>query len=283
MRFISLTAAAAIASAVLVLGGCAHGTAAGAPGSPPAAASTASGSSSGRGAAGCTADYCDPASWDTARASTPLKQIPPFVEPLNVVISAKSTVSLADIQQALGRWKTVSTATMVSITGIHLKCISSENADVAGGGYVPQRVAWRLGGCIDGNDLSLAGNEDHVRIWNQPVPGSRYGAWFIAASYETLCLVRNGALRAASTDRLYAALHPGDAYHCVDGGPGSIHAAHPDGYDDAAADFAAAVAGAARSRGWQVSRRTITVPRGATSGEGGVPFSPTAYVLTVTS
>ena len=200
-----------------------------------------------------------------------------------MVISARSTVPLADIQQALGQWKTVSTATTVSVAGIRLKCISSEAADVEGGGYVPQHVAWRLGGCVGGNELSLSGNEDHARIWNQPVPGSRYGAWFIAASYETMCLVRNGVLRTASTDKLYAALHPGAAYHCVDGGPGSVHTAHPDGYNDAAADLTAAILAAAKSHGWQVSQRTVTVPRGASAGEGGVPFSPAAYVLTVTS
>ena len=264
------------------LSGCAHRSTA----SPAAATSPttqASAPATGRGEAACNADYCAPTSWDTARAATPLAQIPPFVEPLNVVISARSTVPLADIQQALGQWKTVSTATTVSVAGIRLKCISSEAADVKGGGYVPQHVAWRLGGCVGGNELSLSGNEDHARIWNQPVPGSRYGAWFIAASYETMCLVRNGVLRTASTDKLYAALHPGAAYHCVDGGPGSVHTAHPDGYNDAAADLTAAILAAAKSHGWQVSQRTVTVPRGASAGEGGVPFSPTAYVLTVTS
>jgi hypothetical protein len=90
-----------------------------------------------------------------------------------VVISARSTVSLAALQQALARWETVDTAASVSITGIHLKCISSESADVTGHGYVPQQVAWRLGGCLAGNELSLAGNEDHVRIWNQPLTGRR--------------------------------------------------------------------------------------------------------------
>jgi hypothetical protein len=272
---------AACVTAALVLGGCAHLSTTSDPGATQAAAQPSAPATT-RQPAACNADYCDPADWDTARATTPLSQIPPFVEPLNVVIGARSTVSLADIQQALGRWKTVSTATEVSITGIHLKCISSEQADVAGAGYVPQHVAWRLGGCVDGNDLSLTGNEDHVRIWNQPVPGSKYGAWFIAASYETLCLVKDGVLRTASTDKLYAALHPGEAYHCVDGGPGSIHTAHPDGYNDAAADFAAAVVAAARSRGWHVSQRTVTVARGATAGEGGVPFGPTAEILTVT-
>ena len=200
-----------------------------------------------------------------------------------MVISARSTVSLAAIQQALGKWKTVSTATTVSLVGIHLKCISSETADVTGGGYVPQHVAWRLGGCLDGNALSLTGDEDHVRIWNQPVAGSKYGAWFIAASYETMCLVRNGKLQTASANKAYAALHPGSAYHCVDGGPGSFHATHPDGYDDAAQDFTAAIVAAAKSRGWQVSERIVTVKRGASSGEGGVPFDGTVSVVTVTA
>jgi hypothetical protein len=71
-------------------------------------------------------DYCPPASWDTAKASTPLAQIPPFSEPLNVVISARSTVSLSAIQAAMDKWDTVSTATTVTLSGIHLKCISSE-------------------------------------------------------------------------------------------------------------------------------------------------------------
>jgi hypothetical protein len=285
-RFAPAAVTAACVTAVLVLGGCAHAGAQGnASTSAPASASasaSAPASAPARGAGHCTADYCTPADWDTTRASTPLTQIAPFVEPLNVVISARSTVSLASIQQALGKWKTVSTATDVSIAGIHLKCISAERADVAGGGYLPQHQAWRLGGCIDGNVLSLSGNEDHVRIWNQPVPGSKYGAWFIAASYETMCLVHDGVLETASANKAYAVLHPGAAYHCVDGGPGSIRTAHSDGYNDAARDFTAAVAASAHGRGWQVSQRTVDVPRGARSGEGGVPFGPDVDVLTVT-
>jgi hypothetical protein len=284
-RTIPLAAAAVLVTAVLALGGCAStATTAGTAASPPATTQAPPGGTSGtaEGTADCTADYCPPADWDTARASTPLAQIPPFVEPLNVIISARSTVSLADIQQALGRWDTVSTATTVSVLGIHIKCISSELADVTGGGYLPQHVAWRLGGCVDGNKLSLAGNEDHVRIWNQPVAGSRYGAWFIAASYETMCVDHDGALEPASDHVAYAALHAGSTYHCVDGGPGSFHTTHPDGYDDAAKDFSAAIVTAARGHGWQVTMRTVTVPRGASAGEGGVPFGSAVYVLTVT-
>jgi hypothetical protein len=286
-RIFRLTATAVLVTAVLALGGCARtattSTAAAPPvPSAPSAPDQASLGGSSGSTAGCTADYCTPADWDTARASTPLAQIPPFVEPLNVIISARSTVSLADIQQALGNWHTVSTATTVSVLGVHIKCISSELADVTGGGYLPQHVAWRLGGCVDGNDLSVSGNEDHVRIWNQPVPGSSSGAWFIAASYETMCVDHDGTLEPASDHPAYAALHPGNTYHCVDGGPGSFHAKHPDGYNDAATDFSAAIVAAARGRGWQVALRTVTVTRGASAGEGGVPFGSTVYVVTVT-
>jgi hypothetical protein len=98
-----------------------------------------------------------------------------------------------------------------------------------------------------------------------------------------MCLVKNGQLQTAASDESYAALHPGDAYHCVDGGPGSITTAHPDGYTDAARDFTAAVVAAAKGKGWQVSQRTVNVARGATAGEGGVPFGPAVYVLTLTA
>jgi len=233
--------------------------------------------------ANCTVNYCAPTDWDTAKASTPLKQIAPFVEPLNVVISARSTVSLAAIQKALVDWDTVSTATEVNLSGIHLKCISSENANVVDQGFMPQQVAWRLGGCLHGNDLSLSGNEDHVRIWNQPVKGSTYGAWFIAASYETMCLVKNGQLVTASADKTYAALHPSGDYHCVDGGPGTFHTLHPDGYNDGAKAFVAAITAAARGKGWQVGQRIVTVTRAEHAGEGGVTFSDDVYLLTVTS
>jgi hypothetical protein len=231
----------------------------------------------------CTREYCVPADWDTAKASTPLKQIAPFVEPLNVVISARSTVSLAAMQKALVDWDTVSTATKVNLSGIHLKCISSEQANVTGQGFIAQQVAWRLGGCLHGNDLSLSGNEDHVRIWNQPVGGSKYGAWFIAASYETMCLVKNGHLVTASADKSYAVLHPAGDYHCVDGGPGTFHTLHPNGYDDGAKAFVAAITAAARAKGWQVGQQIVTVSRAEHAGEGGVTFSDDVYLLTVSS
>jgi hypothetical protein len=291
MRLLLLAAAL---TATAALGGCKSSSTASSGSSAPAAPSSAGGSSAGGSSAGapatgtarpssCNPDYCEPADWETARAATPLAQIPPFVEPLNVVIGARSTVSLTAIQQALSDWKTVSTATDVTVAGIHLKCISSESADVTGNGYRPQYTAWRLGGCLGGNELSVSGNEDHVRIWNQPVPGSRYGAWFIAASYETMCLVRDGKLQTADANKGYAVLHPGDVYHCVDGGPGSVTTAHKDGYDAAAAAFSAAVAAAAKAHGWHVSERTASAARGASAVEGGVPFNAAVYVVTVTA
>jgi hypothetical protein len=287
MRLLPLTAAVTAAAAALALAGCSSSAASPASGSAPASGSVSaslsvspSGSATAMGA--CNPDYCAPADWDTAQASTPLTQIPPFVEPLNLVISARSTVSLSALQQALGKWETVSTTGGVTVSGIHIPCISSESADVTGHGDLPQHVAWRLSGCLGGNALSLTGDEDHVRIWNQPVPGSKYGAWFAAASYETMCVVRDGELQTARTNKVYAALHSGDTYHCVNGGPGSIKTRHPDGYDDGAATLAAAVTAAAESHGWQASQRTVAVSRSASSGEGGVPFSASVIVLTVT-
>src|ERR1700722_4428810 len=144
-RLFALAMTAACVTATIALGGCAHLSTTSDPGATQAPAQP-SAPATARQPAACNADYCDPADWDTARATTPLSQIPPFVEPLNVVIGTRSTVSLADIQQALGQWKTVSTATTVSVTGIHLKCISSEQADVAGGGYLPQHAEWGVGG-----------------------------------------------------------------------------------------------------------------------------------------
>jgi hypothetical protein len=251
----------------------------------PTSASSPTATQSAPAAGTCTPDYCGPADWDTAPASTPLAAIRPFVEPLNVIISARSTVSLADVQQALGDWKTVSTSSSASVAGIRVKCISGEEADVSGAGYVPQTVAWRLGGCLRGNELSLSGDEDHVRIWHQAVPGAALGAWLIAASYETMCIAPHGALEPATDDKVYAALHPSGAYHCVDGGPGSLTARHPSGYDDGAQAFVAAIVAAAKGKGWTLTEHVVSRPiaSGTGTGEGGVPFSGTVYLLTITA
>lgn len=233
---------------------------------------------------GCTADYCAPASWDTALSTSPFPAIKSFNEPINVVLSARSTVSVNEIQQALGNWKPVSAATKISVTGIHMMCISTEQADVTGSAYIPEQASWRLDGCLHGNELSLSGNEGHVRMWHQPVPGSGSGsgAWFIAASYETMCVAEYGSLRPVREHKVFAVLHPSDSYHCVDGGPGSITSAYPNGYDDGAAAFVSDITQAAQARGWHVSQQTLTVPRAAHAGEGGVPFNSDIDLLTVT-
>lgn len=231
---------------------------------------------------GCNADYCAPPSWDTGPSSSPFPEIKSFREPVNVVLSAKSTVPVNEIQKALGDWKTVSAKTRVSVHGVHMMCISAERADVTGSSYVPMQEAWRLDGCLHGNELSVSGKEGHVRMWHQPVPGSRDGAWFIAASYETMCVVRNGGLQPVKSNKLYAVLHSSASYHCVNGGPGSITSYYKNGYDDGASAFAGDVTEAARAQGWHVGQQAITVRRSAHAGEGGVPFSNDVDVLTVT-
>jgi hypothetical protein len=169
------------------------------------------------------------------------------------------------------------------VAGIHIKCISSEEADVSGAGYVPQAVAWRLGGCLEGNVRSLSGTEDHLRIWHQSVPGSAHGAWIATASIETMCIAPHGTLEPATDDKPYAIAHSGGAYHCVDGGPGSITSLYPDGYNDGAQLFVSAVTAAAKAKGWTLAEQVITrqVTASADSGEGGVPFSGAVYVLTL--
>lgn len=257
--------------------------AAASPGAPATQATAVANPAPGAGA--CNVGYCTPASWDTAIATTPLAAIRPFLEPLNVIISARSTVSLTGLQAALGDWKTVSTTSSVSVAGIHIKCISSEEADVSGTAYAPQAVAWRLGGCLDGNVRSLSGTEDHLRIWHQAVPGSAHGAWIATASIETMCIAPHGTLEPAADDKPYAIVHSAGAYHCVDGGPGSITSSYADGYNDGARLFASAVIAAARVKGWRLAEQVITRPvtASADSGEGGVPFSGAVYVLTLTA
>jgi len=279
---------AALAAAVLVaLLGCSPSAARSSGTSPASSAPPSSPAPAGGPTAPgtCTPDYCVPADWDTALASTPLPQVPPFSEPLNVIIGARSTVTLAQLQQALGsNWKTVSTATEVSVAGIRIKCISTEKASVGGSGYVPEQQSWRLGGCLHGNELSLTGNELHVRLWNQKVPGSSQGAWFAAASYETMCVDRDGRLQPVLANKTWTILHAGSAYHCVDGGQGTFTSLHPNGYDDGATSFAAAVGAAATAKGWKVATRVITRPAtGNDLGEGKIPFSTRVYVITITT
>jgi hypothetical protein len=119
-------------------------------------------------------------------------------EPLNVIISARSTVPFATVLSDMRDWDQVTTGTPDTMPK---GCMSEETAAVTGTSQVGQGQSWRLSfhllgrrlsGC-DGGAIILAalGVENHVRIWNQPVPGSTAGgAWFVAASLEKGCLIR---------------------------------------------------------------------------------------------
>ena len=227
----------------------------------------------------CTTAYEQPTSWDTQRVDSDVPGIDDYIEPLNVIISACSTVSLSEIEGALGNWSTVH-STWQDVDGLHFKCISSENADVAGHGYVAETVAWRLHGCAWGNGASLIGTENHVRIWNQPSKESGSpGAWFITASYETACVGINLKLFTLKSEdkHIKKAMK---FWHCVDGGEGSFG---KNGYNRGAKDFAADVAAAAKHWGWNVTVKTIDrpIPDRKNVGEDGVEFNGTVYVITV--
>ncbi len=229
----------------------------------------------------CTKPYRQPVSWNTQRVGSPVPGLAGYIEPVNVIISACSTVPLSDIKAALGNWSTVLDTTSIVFHTFPIKCISAEKADVAGRGYVTQNLAWRLGGCLGGNARSVAGLENHVRIWNQPAKeGASFGAWFIAASYETACVSAKRKLYTLKS--VVTHLTRGmKLWHCVDGGPGSFGT---NGYDRGAKDFAGAVVAAARAWDWKVSEKAITRPitSGHNVGEDGVKFNGTVYVLTIT-
>jgi hypothetical protein len=210
--------------------------------------------------------YNTPTSWNTAQVAG----YTPGVEPLNVIISGCSNVSLGEVLKEMGDWDTVPGT-----------CLSTEQANVTGT-FVGQQQSWRLEGCYDGNKLSLSGQENHARIWNQPVAGSEFGAWFIAASYETACafdpatntMTQVKTLTEFTEDKLL-----GLAWHCIDGGQGSLSS---DGYDDGALGFVATIQNNAAASGWNVSVQTVSRPAGIGEGHGtGVPFSGTAYVVTI--
>jgi hypothetical protein len=206
-------------------------------------------------ASGGTPDYCIPADWNAHSITDPSA-----MEPLNVIISANSTVPLATILGGLlPPWESVSIGT--PFTKPH-GCMSEETADVTGGTQVPQAQSWRLQGCAGGNILALAGLENHIRIWNQPLPGSAAGAWFITASLEHTCFT--------------------PPFHCID----------EDGYNDGAIKFVAAIISAGRHHGWTVKTRPD--PRvsgsggtGADSGAGtglnSITYSGDVEVVTVTT
>jgi len=255
-------------------------------------------------ASGGTPDYCIPPDWN---AHAEPGSLTPGAEPLNVIISANSTVPLADILSALSGWYAVPTGSLSP------GCLSPETATVTGSQPVVQQQSWRLEGCDIGNVRSLYGYENHVRIWNQPIPDSQFGAWFISASLETACLpIIKGVpptgykvgdlIPLASnygTTQLWQAWLQTDfsrsrallllqAWHCIDGSTnsdGTKSSYGSDGYDNGASSFADNLQTAANDKGWTFSERAdVRVgaqPAPAGVGLGRVPYSGKVYVVTV--
>ena len=252
-------------------------------------------------ASGGTPDYCIPPDWN---AHADPGSLTPGAEPLNVIISANSTVPLADILSALSGWSAVTTGLA---TSVRPGCLSPETATVTGSQPVVQQQSWRLEGCAIGNVRSLYGYENHARIWNQPIPDSQFGAWFISASLETACLpIIKGVpptgykvgdlIPLASnygTTQLEQALRQTDyslskallqiqAWHCIDGSTnsdGTKSSYGSNGYDNGASSFVDNLQAAAKDKGWTFSVRPDVRPAGM--GLGGVPYSGKVYVVTV--
>jgi hypothetical protein len=228
----------------------------------------------------CTKGYNEPTSWNTGESPSPVKGISKYDEPLNVIISACSTVPLGTIRSAMTDWDAALPTTLVTIRHATFDCVSPETANVTGLGYVTMNQAWRYEGCLEGNTLSVAGLENHVRFWAQPVAGHQNVAWFATASYETACVSVNGILYPFANEEGLLSPH---FFHCIDGGKGSYDA---DGYNRGAKDFAHDVVLAAQQKDWKVTETTITRPvnsnPGKNVGEDGVQYNGTVYVLTVT-
>jgi hypothetical protein len=208
----------------------------------------------------CSVDYCVPSDWDV---HANLDSLTPGSEPRTVIISAASDVDISEIKDALGNW-----------TSAPGWCVSPETGNV-GEGSVEQEDAWRSGGCYWGNAKSLAGRENHVRIWHQPIDGAQ-GAYFITASFETACYFVHGRAYTDLFNLAFAVAHWRDRWHCIDGGPGSFGM---DGYDSGAAEFVADLTASAHRRGWEVTTRLDPRPGG--TGLDGVKYSPSVHVVTI--
>ena len=189
-----------------------------------------------------------------------------------MIISARSTVSLGTILKHLKDWELVGIGTGIE-DGLEGKCISPETADVTGRGTVDQQQSWRKGGCGGGNVSSYSGDENHVRIWNQPLRGTSSGAYFITASFETLC-VQLGVAMTSSTPKykyqpndfapvsyfkVYSTQHPSQLWHCVDGSTNpdrTPSALKTDGYDRGANSFVDDLQAEAKVQGWDFLARS---------------------------
>ena len=222
----------------------------------------------------CTIDYCLPPAWN---ARVPRDSPVQGDEPLNVIVSAASTVGIDTILGALGVDKEDWWAQVPALGQPH-GCLSVETANLNGKGFTRQASQWRLGGCIHGNELSITGSENHARLWPQNVPppnGKR--AWFVAASLETACILqRDGAL--VTVAHHVTSLPEGKLWHCVDGGPGSFGS---EGYDLGARLFVHDVCRAAKNSRLHAWYRKDKRPAG--TGQGKVRYSGYVYVLTVSN
>jgi hypothetical protein len=215
----------------------------------------------------CT-PFVSPDDWNTYPVGEPT----PGVEPLNVIISACSSVSLSEILNAMTEWGAVRTG---------VPCLSAERADVAGH-WRDQDESWRLGRCVGGGiALARNGTENHARLWSQPVSGGDNPAWFISSSYETLCVKRKGVMVSVVKHIGYAAHHR-DWWHCIDGSQGSFGR---DGYDRGAEAFVSALETAGALDGWHVEVTTVARPSGVGEGHdhSGPTFSGRAYLVTIKS
>jgi hypothetical protein len=218
--------------------------------------------------------YKTPPDWNTQKVDS----FTPGVEPLNVIISGCSDVPVNSIIRHLNGWGTV-------LSGL---CLSKEQADVTGSAYIDQQHAWRLESsgaglatCLEGNILSSTGNEDHARLWNQPVTASKNGAWFITASYETACVKIDDDMEPLRLHPAYLLDIP-KQWHCIDGSKnadGTSSSFGSDGYDRGASKLVADIQASAETAGWTVTVQTASRPAGV--GEGGVTFSNVVYVVTV--
>jgi hypothetical protein len=179
----------------------------------------------------------------------------PGVEPLNVIISAASTISFNAIFAGMAnvvypggqpvQWLSVQVGTgLFGLAGS--ACISGELSDVPGGGnsYVEEALSYRIDGCAG----IVSTNESHARAWLQPSTG----AAFLALSNETPCLL---------------GLKP---WHCIG----------DDGYDRGRDRFVNDLRQAAENQGWSVSCENVSRPTGV--GLNDVTWDGVASLCTVT-
>lgn len=194
-------------------------------------------------------------------------------DPLNVVISGNSTVSMTDLMNALGKvqeiatvststgpptrtiqasWQSVNIGTTVTGFMFSGQCISAMDADVTptsaqGTTAVPQQISERVGGCLT---AANAVNVAHLRAYQQKASG----AWFITVSTEKVCYPN------------------GKPWHCVIS------------YDQAANQLVTDIADAAGQQHWGMTTSAWQGAGGPTAGIGSnnVPYSGNVSVITLT-